>query len=71
MNRFENWFCASTLWRNITKRQVLPWLLAGSDLGDHILEIGAGSGHWRIPCSQASYFFGVRHRIGIQIGFAF
>ncbi len=44
MNRFENWFCASSLWRFLTQRKLLPWLLAGSDLGDHVLEVGAGSG---------------------------
>jgi SAM-dependent methyltransferase len=44
MNRFENWFCASSLWRYVTKRQLLPWILAGSELGDHLLEIGAGPG---------------------------
>jgi len=44
MNRLENWFCASRLWRYVTKRQLLPWILAGTDLGDHLLEIGAGPG---------------------------
>ena len=44
MNCLENWFCASGIWRHITKHRILPWLLAGVDLGDHILEIGAGSG---------------------------
>lgn len=44
MNRFENWFCASSLWRYVTKRQLLPWILAGTNLGDHLLEIGAGPG---------------------------
>jgi len=44
MNRFENWFCATSLWRGITQKQVLPWLLAGTDLGEHVLEIGAGAG---------------------------
>ncbi|MFI5058412.1 MAG: class I SAM-dependent methyltransferase [Candidatus Acidiferrales bacterium] len=44
MNRFENWFCASSFWRYVTRRQLLPWILAGSELGDHVLEIGAGPG---------------------------
>lgn len=44
MNRFENWFCASSLWRNMTRREVLPWLLDGTELGDHVLELGAGPG---------------------------
>jgi ubiquinone/menaquinone biosynthesis C-methylase UbiE len=44
VNRFENWFCASSLWRTMTRKQVLPWLLSGSELGEHVLEIGAGPG---------------------------
>src|SRR5215467_4843031 len=44
MNRFENWFCASWFWRRMTERQVLPWLLAGTALGEHVLELGAGPG---------------------------
>jgi ubiquinone/menaquinone biosynthesis C-methylase UbiE len=44
MNRLENWFCASSFWRRITRKQLLPWLLSGVDLGDHVLEIGAGPG---------------------------
>lgn len=44
MNRFENWFCSSALWRCVTWKQLLPWLVAGSALGEHVLEIGAGPG---------------------------
>ena len=44
MNAFENWFCASGLWRYVTRRKWLPWLLEGTNLGDHVLEIGAGPG---------------------------
>ena len=44
MNRFENWFCGSAIWRKITERQILPWLLAGYKLGDNVLELGAGPG---------------------------
>lgn len=44
MNRLENWFCTSSFWRRITREQFLPWLLAGVELGDHVLEIGAGAG---------------------------
>jgi ubiquinone/menaquinone biosynthesis C-methylase UbiE len=44
MNRLENWFCASSFWRHVTRRQLLPWILGRCDLGDHILEIGAGPG---------------------------
>jgi SAM-dependent methyltransferase len=44
MNGFENWFCGSFLWRFITERRVLPWILSGYALGDHVLEVGAGPG---------------------------
>jgi len=44
MNNFENWFCASGFWRCITERRWLPWLLEGTDLGKHVLEVGAGPG---------------------------
>jgi len=44
MNRFENWFCASSIWQSMTRKQLLPWLLSGSELGNHVLEIGAGPG---------------------------
>lgn len=44
MNRFENWFCSSSFWRGVTRRQLLPWLLEKTDLGEHVLEIGAGAG---------------------------
>ncbi len=44
MNRFENWFCASAFWRYMTRKQLLPWIVAGSELGDHVLELGAGPG---------------------------
>lgn len=44
MNRFENWVCSSAFWRRMTQREVLPWLLEGADLGEHVLELGAGAG---------------------------
>jgi len=44
MNALENWFCSTSFWRNITEQKLLPWLLADVQLGEHILEIGAGPG---------------------------
>ena len=44
MNRFETWFCGSRYWRYLTRRRLLPWILEGSDLGEHVLELGAGPG---------------------------
>lgn len=44
MNAFEKWYCGSALWRYLTRRELLPWMLQGSALGEHILELGAGAG---------------------------
>ena len=44
VNRLENWFCASSFWRNVTRKQLLPWLVGDTELGDHVLELGAGPG---------------------------
>lgn len=44
MNAYETWFCGTRLWRWLTRRQVLPWVLQGSELGEHVLELGAGPG---------------------------
>jgi ubiquinone/menaquinone biosynthesis C-methylase UbiE len=44
MNRFETWFCGSPFWRYVTRRRLLPWMLQGSELGEHVLELGAGPG---------------------------
>jgi ubiquinone/menaquinone biosynthesis C-methylase UbiE len=44
MNAYETWFCGSWIWRWVTRRQLLPWILEGSELGEHVLELGAGPG---------------------------
>lgn len=44
MNAFERWYCGSALWRYLTRRELLPWMLQGSALGEHVLELGAGAG---------------------------
>ena len=44
MNRMEHFFCSTSLWRRMTHRFLLPWVLSGGRLGDHVLEIGAGYG---------------------------
>src|SRR5437660_936103 len=44
MNAYETWFCGTRLWRWLTRRQVLPWIMQGSELGEHVLEVGAGMG---------------------------
>jgi SAM-dependent methyltransferase len=44
MNAYETWFCGTRLWRWMTRRQLLPWILQGSTLGERVLELGAGLG---------------------------
>ena len=44
MNAFEKWYCGSALWRYLTRRELLPWMLQDSVLGEHVLEMGAGAG---------------------------
>lgn len=44
MNAAEHFICSSSLWRYFTQRQLLPWILSGACLGDHLLEVGAGYG---------------------------
>ena len=44
MNHLEHFFCSTSLWQRITHRFLLPWVLSGAPLGDHVLEIGAGYG---------------------------
>jgi len=44
MNALENWFCSTSLWSWITRNQILPFVLGRADLGNHLLEIGAGPG---------------------------
>jgi ubiquinone/menaquinone biosynthesis C-methylase UbiE len=44
MNRLENWFCASRFWRRMSEQRWLPWLLQDVNLGEHVLEVGAGPG---------------------------
>jgi SAM-dependent methyltransferase len=44
MNQYETWLCGTRVWRWVTRRQLLPWILQGSELGGHVLELGAGLG---------------------------
>jgi len=44
MNALENRFCSTWFWRWMTCNQLLPFVLGRADLGDHLLEIGAGPG---------------------------
>jgi SAM-dependent methyltransferase len=44
VNAFETLVCGSSFWRYVTQRKLLPWILEGSNLGEHVLELGAGPG---------------------------
>jgi SAM-dependent methyltransferase len=44
MNRFHRWYCRSAHWRRTVRDRLLPWTLAGADLGAEVLEIGPGPG---------------------------
>jgi len=52
VNALENWFCGSAFWRYVTRRQLLPWMLQGADLGEHVLELGAGTGTATLELAQ-------------------
>jgi SAM-dependent methyltransferase len=43
MNRLHRWLCNSDRWRS-TLRQRVPWVIAETDLGPNVLEIGSGPG---------------------------
>src|ERR1700756_2260091 len=43
MNRFHRWLCSSDRWRS-TLQQRVPWVIADTDLGPNVLEIGSGPG---------------------------
>jgi ubiquinone/menaquinone biosynthesis C-methylase UbiE len=44
MNALENWFCSTAIWQRVTQSRLLPWIVSGSTLGDHVLELGPGLG---------------------------
>ena len=44
MNRTHQWLCRSKIWTRHAERSLVPWALAGVDLGDEVLEVGPGYG---------------------------
>jgi SAM-dependent methyltransferase len=44
MNTFHRWYCRSATWRDTVRERLLPWVLAGIDLGADVLEVGPGPG---------------------------
>jgi ubiquinone/menaquinone biosynthesis C-methylase UbiE len=44
MNRFHRWYCGTGHWRRHLTGAILPQVVAGQDLGEHVLELGPGRG---------------------------
>jgi ubiquinone/menaquinone biosynthesis C-methylase UbiE len=44
MNRLHGVICSSSWWARSVEHELLPWGLAGLELGDDVLEIGPGFG---------------------------
>ena len=44
MNRVHRWYCRSDFWKKHLAESLLPWALAGLDLGQDLLEVGPGPG---------------------------
>ena len=44
MNRVHNVLCSSGWWSRRVERELVPWGLAGVELGEDVLEIGPGFG---------------------------
>jgi len=44
LNRFHRILCGSAFWKRKLERDIFPWVLQGTPLGDEVLEIGPGPG---------------------------
>lgn len=44
MSTLERFACCNPIWRIVTSRVVIPWVLAGQDVEGDVLELGSGSG---------------------------
>lgn len=61
MNRLHHWILNSSRWQRTVREELVPWGLAGVELGDNVLEIGPGPGittdvlrqsHLRLTCLE-------------------
>lgn len=43
MNRLHRWYLQSDHWRRTVAQELIGWTLDGADLGDDLLELGAGA----------------------------
>jgi ubiquinone/menaquinone biosynthesis C-methylase UbiE len=44
MNLLHHWILNSSGWKRTVREEIVPWGLAGVDLGDNVLELGPGPG---------------------------
>ena len=44
MNLIHHWVCRSGSWKRQLENHLLPWVLAESELGEDVLEVGPGPG---------------------------
>jgi ubiquinone/menaquinone biosynthesis C-methylase UbiE len=44
LNSIHRWLCRSAGWQKVLDERILPWVLAGVDLGEQVLEVGPGPG---------------------------
>lgn len=44
MNYIHRWLCRSAGWQKVLDKRILPWVLAGVELGNDVLEVGPGPG---------------------------
>lgn len=74
MNLLHHWLLNSDYWKRMVVEEIVPWGLAGVELGDNILEIGPGPGvttdllrrsHPRLTCVEidAGLADGLRRRL--------
>jgi ubiquinone/menaquinone biosynthesis C-methylase UbiE len=61
MNLLHHWILNSSGWKRTVRQEIVPWGLAGVDLGDDVLELGPGPGitthvlsqsHQRLTCVE-------------------
>jgi ubiquinone/menaquinone biosynthesis C-methylase UbiE len=61
MNRLHHWILNSDYWKRTVREEIVPWSLAGVDLGEDVLEVGPGPGvttellrqsHRRLTCVE-------------------
>ena len=55
MNQLHRWYCKSGHWKETVTDRILPWTLAGINLGKSVFEVGPGprvTTDWLIPRAE-------------------